>query len=78
MMKNRLEDLGALRILLDQAFKHELFDLPRWTRDKDAPDVFFESSKDEQEEFIHKLAYAISDLREKIGEMCVIAEGEEE
>jgi hypothetical protein len=76
-MKNRLEDLGKLSILLRYLFDHEIFDIFDETRSKDACEWFTALSDDRKMEIIHALAYGLSDLKDKVAECFVIADGEE-
>lgn len=75
-MRQRVEDLGRLAVLIRDLLNHSLFDdnsLPR--RPKDYPECFFQLSEDQKHEVLRSWAYGIQDLNEKLHDMLSIAEG---
>ena len=72
-MRNRLEDLGRLAVMLDNLRNHELFD-DRPCRNKDFIGWLDEKSEENREEYLYKLPYNIDDVQEKIYECLNIAE----
>jgi hypothetical protein len=78
--KERIEDLGKLESMLNQATDHVLFDLMNeipCTRPKDFVSCFRELSPERQEEFLHNLAYKLEDLRNDLLECWNVARGDE-
>lgn len=76
--KERIEDLGRLSVMLNDMWHHDLFNLPVWTRPKDAPAFFFSLNTEQQESFIHDLAYMMESLHDKISDCSIIASGLED
>jgi hypothetical protein len=75
-MRQRVEDLGRLAILIRNLLDHQLFDenlLPR--RPKDYWEWFNELSDDRKDEILRSLAYGIENLKDKLYDMLGIAEG---
>jgi hypothetical protein len=75
-MRQRVEDLGRLAVLLRNLLDHQLFDenlLPR--RPKDYLDWFNELSDDRKDEVLRSWVYGIDNLKDKLYEMLSIAEG---
>jgi hypothetical protein len=75
-MRQRVEDLGRLAVLIRNLLDHQLFDegsLPR--RPKDYWEWFSELSEDKKGDVLHAWAYGIAELSEKLYEMLSIAEG---
>jgi len=75
-MRQRVEDLGRLAVLIQNLLDHQLFDegsLPR--RPKDYWEWFTSLSEDKQVDVLHSWAYGIDNLKEKLYEMLSIAEG---
>ena len=76
-MKNRIEDLGRIRVLLESMLNDNLWDL-YGQRTKDFEDWFIAKNIDEQRDIIHKMAYSISSYETKLYEILSIAKGDEE
>jgi len=77
-MRQRIEDLGRLSILLRVLLDHDLFDkdlLPN--RSKDYSAWFSHMSEEKKDEMIHSWIYGIEDIREQIHLMLEIADGED-
>jgi hypothetical protein len=75
-MRQRVEDLGRLAVLINNLLDHHLFDenlLP--SRSKDYWEWFSELSEDKKDEVLRSWAYGITDLKEKLYDMLAIAEG---
>lgn len=81
-MKERLEDLGRIYVMLGNVLEMELFDgwntnlLP--SRPKDMIDWFRALSEERQDDVLHRLAYQIQDAEHKLHEILFIARGDEE
>jgi hypothetical protein len=76
-MRNRIEDLGRIRVLLENILDDNLWDL-YGQRTKDFEDWFFAKKIDEQRDIIYKMAYSLSCTETKLYEMLSIAKGDEE
>lgn len=75
-MRQRVEDLGRLAVMIRNLLDHQLFDeshLPR--RPKDYWEWFNEQSEDRKDEILRSLIYGIDDLKDKLYDMLDIAEG---
>lgn len=75
-MRQRIEDLGRLMVLIKNLLDHKIFDesySPR--RPKDSWEWFSELSEDQKIEILNTWAYGIEDVKEKLYEMLQIAEG---
>lgn len=75
-MRERVEDLGRLSVMLHNLLDHSLFDesnLPR--RCKDCHEWWEAMSKEKRGDALHAMIYGISDVQDKIGEALYIAEG---
>ena len=73
-MRQRVEDLGRICVLIDNLLDHELFE-ERPRRNKDYSEWFSEQSEEVRDEIIHNLVYRIDSVRDKLYEMQEIAEG---
>ena len=78
-MRERLEDLGRIAVLLDEAL-----DMGVWTtkaatdcRNKEIDSEFFTWNRATQEMLLRDLFYGLDDLRDKIIEISDIAYGED-
>lgn len=81
MPKERIEDLGRLRELLNAITNHEIFELVESTgcrRPKDFTEQFETLTDERKEDLLHKLAYGLDSVHEKILECWIIARGDEE
>jgi hypothetical protein len=78
-MRNRLEDLGRLAVMLESMAAHELFEKlsDAKVRPKDFLDRFNLQSQVYQNDFIHDLGYQIESLRGLVYVMLEIANGED-
>lgn len=75
-MRQRVEDLGRLAVMLHNLLDHKLFDedhLP--SRPKDYWEWFSELSDDRKDEILRSWVYGIDDIKNNIYEMLSIAEG---
>ena len=75
-MRQRVEDLGRLAVLIRNLLDHQLFNkdsLPH--RPKDCWEWFSELPEDKKEDVLHAWAYGIEELSEKLYELLDIAEG---
>jgi len=79
-MRERVEDLGKISVLLDAILDHEIWDnrASIACRNKDFAEVFKTLDEETQEEFLHNLVYQLEELRDKIHECREIAYGEED
>ena len=76
-MKNRLEDLGRIRELLDSISQHEVFSLIEG-RLKDFHQNFENLPNERKHDLLCKLAHGISDLESQIANIFIIARGDKE
>jgi hypothetical protein len=76
-MKNRLEDLGRIRVLIENILEDDIWNL-YGQRTKDFESWFKAQSSDEQGDLIHKIAYSISSYDTKLYEILAIAKGSDE
>ncbi len=77
-MRQRIEDLGRLAVLLQNLLEQELFAGEgrfRPLRPKDTWDWFQTKTDDEKEDILRSWAYGIEAISEKVYEMLSIAEG---
>ena len=77
-MRERVEDLGRLAVLLDNLLEHKLFDesnLPR--RCKDCHEWWEAMSEDKRDDALHSIIYGIDDVKDKICEAISIARGQD-
>lgn len=79
-MRQRVEDLGKIAVLLDAILKQEIWEnkFAIACRNKDFVEVFKTLDEETQDEFLNSMVYQLEDLREKIYECREIAYGEEE
>jgi hypothetical protein len=75
--RERLEDLGVILEKVHQLTQHEVFDLYHG-RKKDIHGWWASINEDLKEEFLHKIAYGLADVSEKIVEIWEIALGEKD
>lgn len=74
-MRERIEDLGRISVMVSNLCETEIFEL-LGNRAKYACDMFFDERTDEQrEEIIHKMAYGLEELHSKLYECLSIANG---
>lgn len=75
-MRERVEDLGRLAVMLRNLLDHRLFEedfAPR--RSKDYSEWFSQLSEDKKDDILHEWVYGLDTVKEKISEMLDIAEG---
>lgn len=77
-MKERIEDLGKLAILLDQLRSHEAFDILFEIRPKSFVNYFRTLTEEKQDDLLHKMIYGFQSLNEKLMQALEIAEGVDE
>lgn len=75
-MRQRIEDLGRLTVMVKHLMDHDLFD-ERPQRNKDIVDWFMELSDELKSDWVHAIVYKIADVEEKIGELWEIATGQD-
>lgn len=78
-MRHRIEDLGRLSVLLNTLLDHQLFDesrLPR--RNKDYDEWWAAKTEDQKDDALREFIYGIDDVRERLLEMLLIANGQDE
>ena len=73
-MRERIEDIGRICVMIDNLLEHEVFELIR-CRDKDFVDVFNEMKKQQRDELLHSMAYGISAVEDELYEMLSITKG---
>ena len=75
-MRQRVEDLGRLAVLIRDLIDHKLFDeesLPH--RPKDNWEWFNSLPENRKEDVLHSWVYGIENLKEKLYEILEIARG---
>lgn len=75
-MRQRVEDLGRLAVLLEHLLDHQLFNeefLPH--RPKDYDEWFEQLSEDKKDEVLRSWVYGIENLKDQLYEMLAIAKG---
>ena len=77
IMRNRLEDLGRLAVMIDNLLEHALFEdyTLRPHRPKDYDEWFDAKTEDQKDEIIRAWAYGIESIRNKLYDMLSIAQG---
>lgn len=78
IMRERVEDLGRLSVILHNLLDHALFDeanLPR--RCKDWPEWWEAMSEENKHDWIHETIYRLEDVQEKILIAKEIANGQD-
>ena len=75
-MRERVEDLGRISVMLKGILDSELLDeTNRPWRPKDANEWFDELSDEKKDDFIHNTAYRLQELEHELYEILAIAEG---
>jgi hypothetical protein len=75
-MRNRLEDLGRLAVLIDNVLDMSVFDIV--DNPKRCFDNFFDLDRDQQENILHDLAYGLDGISNALGDCLTIARGTDE
>lgn len=75
-MRERVEDLGRLAVMVKHLMDHDLFD-ERPQRNKDFAEWFMEQSDETKEAWVHAIVYKIADVEEKLGDIWEIATGQD-
>jgi hypothetical protein len=73
-MRERVEDLGRITVMVDQLLSLDVWDLYHG-RKKDFEEFFRSLDEERQDDLLHKLIYGLDDVREKLCEISCIAEG---
>ena len=73
-MRQRVEDLGRISVLIENLLHHDLFD-NRSCRNKDFVDWFNERTQDEKDDIIHSMVYGISHVKDLLCDISSIADG---
>jgi hypothetical protein len=76
-MRERIEDLGRLAVLLSNLLDHPLIsdETIRPRRPKDYDEWFASLTDDQKDDVLRSWAYGIENIRDKIYDMLSIAEG---
>lgn len=74
-MRNRLEDLGKISVMLSYLAQDEFFDRHSEVRSKDFAEWFFSQDSEEQENILRKYAYGRENIHHKIYDILSIADG---
>lgn len=74
-MRDKCFDLGRVSVLIEKLYEEDLLQEPFWDRPKEAEDWFFAQTIDKQAEIIHKIAYGIEDIENKLTEIMNICNG---
>jgi hypothetical protein len=75
-MRQRVEDLGRISVLLDQVLELNIFELYEG-RLKDFPDFFEELDEEKKEELLRKLIYGLDNIKDHVYKIKEIAEGQD-
>lgn len=75
-MRQRVEDLGRITVMVSNLMRHELFD-ERPRRNKEFAEWFEEQPQEFKEEWLHSTVYRISEVEEKLGDIYEIATGQD-
>lgn len=73
-MRERVEDLGRILVLVDTLLDLDVFDLYQG-RNKDFIEYFNGLDNEKQQNLLNKLIYGIQDVKEKIYDISSIARG---
>jgi len=73
-MRERVEDLGRISVMVDQVLCLDVWDLYRG-RNKDFEEFFESLDEEKQDELLRNLIYGIAAIKEKLEEISSIAEG---
>lgn len=73
-MRERVEDLGRLAVMLQELLDREFWDL-YMGRKKDFVDYVNSLDQEKRDELFHAFIYGLHSMQESVGEMCIIAEG---
>ena len=73
-MRHRLEDLGRILQIAQEATKHELFDVP-WYKPKVALQYCMQQPLEWQKAYVERLAYNIESLEAMVYQIWEIAAG---
>lgn len=77
-MRNRLEDLGRIAVLIKNVLDHELFSREeslKLGRPKDVHEWFASKTSDQKEEIIRSWAYGLENIAFALYDILSIAEG---
>ncbi len=76
-MRQRVEDLGRLSVLVRNLLDHELFEdgILRPRRPKDYAEWFESKTDDQKDDILRAWAYGIENISNKLHEMLAIAKG---
>lgn len=75
-MRQRIEDLGRIMVMVKQLTDHELFD-ERPCRNKEFTEWFEEQTPEFKEEWLHQMVYRIANVEEKLYEIWEVATGQD-
>lgn len=73
-MRQRLEDLGRILVMINQILNLDLWNIYHGRR-KDFIDVFRDLDEDKQDDLLHNLIYGLDGMKDKLHEISSIAEG---
>lgn len=73
-MRERVEDLGRISVMVDQVLNLDVWDLYHG-RKKDFEEFFDSLDEERRSELLHNLIYGLDDVKEKLYEVSSIAEG---
>lgn len=77
MKRERLEDLGRIRVMLENLSDNDIFEM-YYGRTKDFPEWFREQTSDRQDDILHNVSYGIIEIENKLSECIIIARGHDE
>lgn len=73
-MRERVEDLGRIAVMVDQILNLEIWDVYHGRR-KDFIDIFRGLDEEKQDDLLHRLIYGLDGLKDKLQDISSIAEG---
>lgn len=73
-MRERLEDLGRIMVMVEKLLDLPLFESPN-CRSKDFTEWFESLSEETRADFLHQLPYQIREVEDQLNEIVMIARG---
>lgn len=73
-MRERVEDLGRIAVMMQEILDREFWDV-YMGRNKDFVDYVNSIDAEKRDDLFHDFIYGLNSVKEKLGEICIIAEG---